>query len=282
MTISAAMQTPEIRVIERALSLFHEDERGCCLQLSFFDLETNLRIFNPRLHVGAQRGVHCVHHDLWQIAVIVSRLDWVRDMAQQQVLHRNLWRLYSSADIEAMMMQLRSIMDYSVEVIDSFAPKPKQLTKSFRELRDSLEKYASRLPAGVEPIVREAAWFDTVRTVRDALVHSGAEPLVFCSPSEGILFQVRIGVGDGLVRHPVLMHNHNVVDFCRFAAWIFSCLLFYLDELGRVLLSRFESPSNSGPSSSYCPGFSVLRDWMIALLERLRRAQQRVMASHPG
>lgn len=267
------MQTPEIRVVERAQSLFHEDERGCCLQSPFFDLEINLRIFAPSLHTGAQRGIRNIHHDLWQTAVIVSRLHWLRDMALRQTLHQNLWRLYSSVDIEAMMTQMRSIMDYSAEVIDSFAPKPKQLPTSFRKLRESLGDYASRLPAGVEPIVREAAWFDTVRAVRDALVHKGAEPLVFASASEGILFQIHIGAEDGMVRHPALMYNDNVVDFRRFAAWTFSGLLFYLDQLGHVLRTRFEPPANTGPSSSYCPGLSVLRDWMSGLLDHLRSTE---------
>lgn len=264
-----AVQEPEERIIKRALSLFHEDDRGCHLQSSFFDLEINLRLFAPKMHRGAQRGIRCIHHDLWQVAVIVSRLDWLRDMALGQTLHQNLWRLYSSVDIEAMMTQLRSIMDYSAEVIDSFAPKPNQLPMSFRKLRESLSEYTSRLPAGVEAIVREAAWFDTVRDVRDALVHRGAEQLVFCSASEGILFQVHIGVGDGLVKHPHLMYNDNVVDFSRFAAWTFSCLLYYLDELGRALQYKFEPPASTGLSSSYCPGFTVLRDWMRALFTHL-------------
>jgi len=258
----AEMEEADLEAINHALSLFHDDERGCHLRTPLFDLEINLRVWAPSTHVTAQSAIRHIHHDLWQVALLASRLEWMRAMAQQKTLDDSIWRAYSQIDIEAFLVQLRSLMDYSVAIIDSFAPKQNQIPQSFRKLRDSIERHGSKLPFGAESIVREAGWFDTIRVMRDALVHDGAEPLVFCDASEGILFQVHTGNTHRFFVRSGFMYNENVVYFDRFAAWSLAHTLRYLDLIGRLLIVESLSGPTIGPSSSYCLGFNELRKWM--------------------
>lgn len=188
-------------------------------------------------------------------------------MSNEGNLNQQLFGIYCQLDIEAFMVQLRSIMDYSVAVVKSFASKPGQLPDSFRKLRDSIGKYGSKLPDGVEDLIREANWFDAIRMVRNALVHEGAVSIVFQSEPDELLFQVRSAKGQNLIERHGFMYNENVVHFDRFAAWAMAHVLRYLDSLGKLLMEK--APPSIGPSRSYSPGFDELRGWMRNLAELL-------------
>ena len=207
--------------------------------------------------------------DLSNSALLVSRIKWMRGLAAESEMGRGPWRSYTQLDVEFFIIQLRSIMDYSVAVIDEFAPKKGQLPESFNKLRAGIDKYAVKLPVGVEPLVRGAHWFDDMRAIRDGLIHRGAQSLVFDGAPDEYLFQVYgAGMSRNIIFKSALMHNENVVYFDRFSAWLFGCVLDYLNALGEMFAGRSKSVSGIGQASSYCPGFADLRDWMQQLVDR--------------
>lgn len=264
------MTFSDLQALEHAAAMFHDDERGCHLQSPLFDLEINLRIWSPESHPGAQSAIRHIHHDLWQAACLVSRLEWMRAMCLEKKLDESLWRHYSQLDIQAFLVDLRSMMDYSVVMIDSFAPKPNQLPDSFRKLRESVDKYGARLPKGVETLLKSANWFDSIRSIRDALVHQGAEPMVFCGAADGILFQIHTAKTYPFFSRSGFMYNENVVYFDRFAAWAMAHTLCFLDSLGHLFYEHTRQEKSVGPASSYCMGFDELRRWMRSFSHAMR------------
>ena len=158
-------------------------------------------------------------------------------------------------------------MDYSVQIIEAYAPKKKQLPDSFNQLRSHIDKYKNKLPAGVELLVRDADWFEDIRALRDNFIHRGAESLVFDSDNGEHLFQIYgSGMRKNLISKPLLMHNENVVYFDRFAGWLFAMVLHYLDSLGVLFAGTHPPKMRVGPVSSFCPGFEDLRTWMRCLV----------------
>lgn len=259
-----------LKASESALSLFHDDERGCCVRSPILDLEINLRVWAPSERRAVQDAIRHIKHDLWAVATIADRLEWTRQMALEGKLNEDHWRTYAEVDVEAILVQLRSVLDYSMAVIDGFAPKRGQLPSSFRKLLEGTDKYLDRLPGGVQPLLEDTSWFASLRATRDALVHTGANVLVFCGPSDGILFQVYAPRMNSMINLRPLMHNENIARFDRFAAWQISHILSYLHALGRLFIEGAQRGPSIGPVSSYSPGFPLLRSWISDLRKDLK------------
>lgn len=260
------METTEISVIEHALTMFHTKDNECYVCSNFFDLGINLRIAgNSSAPIFSK-----VTQDLWNVATLLARLEWMRSLAHQGNLHNEAWRSFSSLDIENFFVQMRSTMDHVAEILQRLLQKGKQLPESFRKLRESLQKYRNRLPVEIANIIEAASWFDQMRSARDALVHQGGFSLVFCEPQDGILFQVYGKGHDGYFSHPSMMFNDNIVRFDRFASLLVSNLLVFLDHIGVALYKTTTLSMKVGPVQSSCMGFPLLQQWMNELVCVLR------------
>jgi hypothetical protein len=249
--------------------MFHAEDEECYLCSEFFDLGIKLRIAGnasaPLFNKATQ--------DLWNISTLLARLEWTRTLAHQGALNTGAWSSFSSLDIENFFVQMRSIMDHVAEILQSLLPKGKQLPESFRRLRESLDKYRTRLPSDIAALVAGANWFDEMRSARDALVHQGGYSLVFSEPKDGILFQVYGKGHKGCFSHPAIMFNDNVVRFDRYASHVVSNLLVFLDRLGAALLSK-TTAIGSVPGQVRCSsmGFALLRLWISDFLSVLHNA----------
>lgn len=263
------MSTSDLIALRRALSLFHDDERGCHIQSELFDLEINYRVNSDSANLNEARAIHNINHDLWQIAALMSRLVWMREMTRDGDLHESVWRVYSQLDIEHYYVQLRSVLDYLAVLIAESAPKRGQLPTSFRSLRESIGKYGQKVHPEIALMVSSAHWFDELRAIRDSIVHDGAQPMVFSDSNDWLLFQVHGSGLRNMVSKPFMLHNENVAYFDRFVAWSLSHTLSALDCVGACLFANTQFPINVGPARSYCFGFNEIRGWMRELLQRL-------------
>ncbi|WP_139227364.1 MULTISPECIES: hypothetical protein [unclassified Pseudoxanthomonas] len=266
------MGTSDLTALRRALSLFHDDERGCHIRSQIFDLEINYRVNSEAANFREARAIRNINHDLWQISALMSRLVWMREMTRSGDLHEASWRAYSQLDIEHYYVQVRSALDYLAVLIAESAPKRGQLPTSFRSLRESIEKYEQKIHPKIASMVSSAHWFDELRAIRDSIVHDGAQPMVFSDGNDWLLFQVHGSGLRNMVSKPFMLHNENVAYFDRFVAWSFSHALSALDCVGSCLSEDTQFPTKVGPVRSYGSGFSDIRGWMKELLQRLETA----------
>lgn len=210
--------------------------------------------------------------DIWNIEILINRLEWTRKKAcDDEYLNKN-WMSFASVDIEHFFIEIRAIMDYVAEIIVCTAKKrgqlPKKVSKtaSFEELRNwVLESPSNKARLGKEmsDIIESAKWFSSVRSIRDALIHSGGFALVFMEPKDGILFQVSKGFKN-YVKHGIVMYNDNVAYFDRFATIYISYLLLFLERFAKAVssilqLKHFDSSPRSGFSE-------VLVQWMDSFI----------------
>ena len=260
------MSTSDIAALQRSLSLIGQDKLGCFISSPLFDLGVNLLVNSE--HRDVSRAIRNLQHDLWQISAIASRLTWMREMLRTEQLDEGAWMAYCRLDIEHFYVQLRSSLDYLAVVIAASGLKKGQLPESFTALRNYALKHPLRMEAQMHALLCSASWFEDLRTIRDSLVHEGAEPMVFSGREDWLLFQVHGKNSTNLVTNPFMLHNENVAYFQRFAAWSFAHTLCTLDQVGVQIAKRYTHEINVGPSKSY--DFTLLRSWMNELLQHLQ------------
>lgn len=185
--------------------------------------------------------------DIWNIEILINRLEWTRKKAYDDKYLNKNWMSFASVDIEHFFIEIRAIMDYVAEIIVCTAKKrgqlPKKISKtaSFKELRNWVfesPSNISRLGKEISDVIKSAEWFDSVRLIRDALIHKGGFALVFMEPKDGILFQVSKGFKN-YVKHEIVMYDDNVAYFDRFAAIYISYLLLFLERFAKAIRSIF-------------------------------------------
>ena len=120
-----------------------------------------------------------------------------------------------------------------------------------------------------EPLSRDFTWFYDLRVMRTAIIHRGSEPLVFCGPEDGLLFQVHGRNHENLISVPEFMHNPNVVRFEPYVAYYFAELLSFLEDFATAAMGQIEFPLPMTGVKNYCPGYQHLVQWMEKLHERL-------------
>lgn len=262
----------ELSTLEKALTLFHADSRGTYIQTSFWELDLKLRTAQALNATKFPIPFHLVTQDLWNMGTLISRLVWMRKLSVAGSMPKDLWRVYSSLDVENYFVQLRSLMDHAAHIINLMAPKPNQLPDSFSTLRNSFEKYKNKLDQNVLACIISADWFDELRDIRDELVHSGGFSLIFGEPSEGILFQVYKKNNSKLISNEHLHYNENVVYFERYASLQFANLLIFLEDLGNALHTSLSIHLTEYNTRSYCSGFQDLQQWIFDLQKLVQLA----------
>jgi hypothetical protein len=186
-----------------------------------------------------------------------------------------LWFYYAQVDIQSFHIEVRSIFDYVAKAITGVSPKPKTMPPSFRRLLEWVKKNPSRMSSDLRQLLLDQSdWFLQLRTVRDDLIHQGGYPLVFGSPSDGILFQIYQAQNVPRVVRPILMHNQNVAYFDRYAALIIARTFCFLEAVAPRLrdLSGL-APRPAGTTCSSGIGYDLIRTWMERLLALLEASE---------
>lgn len=260
-----------MEILEKALAMFDEDDKGCYMACGFFGL--GLEIMRAH-HAGKLKDgrfvpiaelLNRITFDLWNVSTLVERLEWSRLSALSVPHIREQWRQYTAVDIDHFHTEVRSIMDYLAQAVGHAVGRPGNIPGSFRKLRRRIDNYREIIPPTIIDLIAAATWFDEIRAVRDAIVHKGALTLVFENPKDGILFQVvRPGTANMIV-HQALQYNQNVVRFDRYCAYYFAHVVWFLEGMFSSMTSEIGLSQHNLNARSYSLGNSVIRGWMLEL-----------------
>lgn len=258
--------------LSEALSLFCQDnDRNVYLSGTFGSLEIYLAINNKsslKHHRCAQRHLHAVSQDIWNIATLVERLEWSRHWAIEND-DINRWRIYAQLDIAHIWYEFRSLLDHIACAFGELSQAPGTMPESFEKLVNNRERYRAPLGAMYTPLSRDFTWFYDLRAMRTAVAHRGAEPVVFGDPEHGILFQLHNDNYRKLILVPEFMHNPNVVMFEPYIAYHFAELLSLLEAISVAAVSHIHLNAPMRTVKSYCPGYDQIVVWMKDLQRKL-------------
>jgi len=148
------------------------------------------------------------------------------------------------------------IKDFHIDVIavmDAIAPIVILATQDLKEedqtrlpgfpdiLPESKRSYRQHLPDDLRAIIDETLrWYPQVKAIRDLLAHRDHLKLVYGLPSDGKLFQVYDKEKRPQIIDEVLLFKpgNNVVDFEKYASFIWAELLVLLHRLGQSVASH--------------------------------------------
>ena len=270
------MATLRAAALSQAIALFaHDDEGVLFLGGNFGALKISLAVnlsTGGRHHHAAQSSLRAASHDIWNIAAIVERLEWMRRLAIETKSPES-WRTYAQLDVSHIIYEFRSILDHVACAAGALSARPGTIPESFESLIKNKERHRAALGAMYEPLNRDFTWFYDFRVMRTAIIHRGSEPLVFCGPEDGLLFQVHGRNHENLISVPEFMHNPNVVRFEPYVAYYFAELLAFLEDLATAAIGQMEFPLPMTGVRNYCPGYQHLARWMRNLQERLGEAK---------
>jgi len=257
----------DVQVVNEALTLFAEGERGVFLRGKGQDIAFKAMIADAARYPaipGTSALFHNITQDIWNISTIVERLHWTRARACHDGELRDKWMSYAAADIQAVHVEIRSVLDYVAQIVPAFCPKPGQLPDaSFRKLLKWVGDNPNRIDGVLRSVLLEQeTWFMEVRGTRDLLLHLGGFAIVFGGPEDGILFQIFKAGWRKVVDKPFLMYNENVAYFERYAALYLARLLMFLEDLATVLEGMFDVPVADPKTENYALGHAVIRSWV--------------------
>lgn len=148
------------------------------------------------------------------------------------------------------------IKDFHIDVIgvmDAIAPIVILATQDLKEedkiklpgfpdvLPESRRSYREHLPVDLRAIVDETLrWWPQVKKIRDIVTHRDHLKLVFGPPTEGKLFQVYDPENRPQILDEVLLYKpgSNVVNFEKYASFLWAELLVLLDRLGQSVANH--------------------------------------------
>ncbi len=148
------------------------------------------------------------------------------------------------------------IKDFHIDVsgvMDAIAPIVILATQDLKEedkikmpslsdiLPESRRSYREHLPDDLRTIIDETLrWWPQVKKIRDIVTHRDHLKLVFGPPTEGKLFQVYDPENRPQILHKALLYKSgkNVVDFEKYASFVWAELLVLLDRLGQSVANH--------------------------------------------
>lgn len=264
----------DLNLLKKALRMFKSDEYGVHLAGGFFDLPIN--VFGNHNTVQEQDknkiavayNLRMIQQDIWNIATLIERLEWMQKEGNTIEHIDQAWMRYASVDIEHFHTEIRSIMDYAAKAIGYALGLSGKLPDSFRKLRDNVKKY-KMIPKEIVSLILNAYWFSELRGIRDALIHSGADTLVFGNRNEGILFQIFKRDINKIIDREIFLFNPNIVYFDRYASYYFCHLIIFLESIFIELSKNWQFNISFGPVRSYSPGFAILLTWSTSLVQQM-------------
>jgi len=179
------------------------------------------------------------------------------------------------------------IKDFHIDisgVMDAIAPIAILATQDLKEedktrppgfpdvLPESKRSYRYHLPDDLRTIVDETQrWWPQVKRIRDIVTHRDHLKLVFGPPTEGKLFQVYDPEnGPQILDEPLLYkRGNNVVNFEKYASFLWAELLVLLDRLGQSV-AKHTSYSLQQMSLRQTKLMFIVRSWdeMVRELEQ--------------
>lgn len=114
-------------------------------------------------------------------------------------------------------------------------------------------------------------WFESLRDLRDALVHQHTKLIVYPFP-ERIEFNLLDGPNE-LISDPELLSNEGLVDFQYFATAVLSRLYCFVEDSSTCMMDRMPIQSEVRTGQSVYFAYGTVRGWIIELLDHIERNQ---------
>jgi len=156
--------TDDIALLKKACSLIKSEIDGVLWKGIFISLSSYFHIAAIRDGKYQIQNIlfRYIIQDIWNIGTIIHRLAWFREKTIKDKSILDIWLPYASVDIEHFHTELRSIMDYSAEIIAHASNREGQIPTSFRKLIHWLSKNSSnrtRIGEDLASVVESADWF---------------------------------------------------------------------------------------------------------------------------
>jgi hypothetical protein len=220
------------------------------------------------------KRVRIVHMDLLNLATVSIRLILQQNLRGDKCEYRignELWRFFGSADIDLFFSKYRSIFGNIAQVITmTITKKPRGTPTSFNHLLTWLEKYENQrlIDGKYVKLMKSCDWFKYIKTIRDDIEHYAAETNVDYD-SERVLFKVS-ALGMGLTHLPEknlinileITQNNGFSNFELFAGIYLGYLIWFLEELSKLIYQEFKPHELDKQCKSYHPGFQTIRTWI--------------------
>jgi hypothetical protein len=218
------------------------------------------------------------HHHLTSALVfrdhlltVLCKVVWLNNHREPENLDSQSWISFAATDIVTFHVLIRSLFDELASLASGVAPQGGVNRDSFAKLRTWLRTgpdNVHKLGEDLANVILDCEWFESLRRVRDDLVHHGAQTFVFPEPGR-ILFQIHLGPS-ALVQMPkAVMFNESVVDFTTYSALTMARLMVFLDAFSEVVFTMSDdvrSVRNAGVGSIH-PGLGILAFWLQDLLD---------------
>ena len=110
--------------------------------------------------------------------------------------------------------------------------------------------------------------FQDIKNIRDSIEHLGAETVVDYDRNK-ILFRISIlGIGltnlpeKNIVKLPELTEKNGLTNFETYAGIYLGYLIWFLEELSKLVFEQLGLSQIDSQSRSLHPGFMIVRTWI--------------------
>lgn len=264
MTLASATQSYDS---SEAIALIGENDDGP-FTWSLWDQVSVAALIESRTS-GAGPTFGYADRDWWTLLTILSKTEWMKSLHAAGEIDQGQWMYFAATEIDFFHVRFRSLLDHLAALLSRCATRPQTVPEKFFDLKKFLDNPKKKqlfgsLADDVLGLLNDAGWAEDVRTVRDSIVHFGADTLVF--PDEhDILFQVHRRQSR-LVLLDRVMHNENIVDFRKYAALTLGLLLLWRERAAGVLRRGFDLELDKPNEGwNHHPGLAHLQDWSTLL-----------------
>lgn len=196
------------------------------------------------------------------------------------------WHNFAALAIKDFHVDLGSLMDAVAPVVlqasGAFDAAGEKKFPGFADVRatggsDRALGFRRSIDAGVLNVIDSTTrWWPAIKRVRDDLAHREHEKIVFGEASQGIFFQLYVGMSPTIVDQRLLwLEAENVVDFRLYSAAVLSELLSFLEALGAALAGCLALSTKRLAPSMHVGDFAYLLDPLEQLLRSYEQAATR-------
>lgn len=270
--------------VNRVQALISTDRRSSYLLGNLIDVVTELQRLiaeqtaPDQTRLRLYRNLFAIASDIWNIGILIQRIEWTRQYATQHSDFSHTWRDFASLDILQFHVEFRSIFDYVAKIFRLTARTPKSLPpdnyrKLYSWLVDSKDldktKRVNQLGQRASDLVSATSCFLEFGDIRDSIIHTGSFTLVAGEPTDGIIFQIyNPSKTTGTIQNQVFLFNQNVADFSLYGAFWLTHLFLFLEDFAAILAECL-ALTLSHNSRLYSPGLDPAHLWMDKLANRL-------------
>lgn len=114
----------DLQVLRDAVCLFEVTDDALCLRGAVQDFLLIASLSKNEQARRAASSFRLVLQDVWNVATIIDRLDWMRSRALVEGDAALRWMRYASVDIQSVHVEIRASMDYLACAARQFFSKP--------------------------------------------------------------------------------------------------------------------------------------------------------------